>query len=108
MTSTPNSIAGDPRFDAAVGAIDAGDWPAARAAYRKILDESPADSDAAAGLATVDLYERTEGLDRSPRCSQPQAARMSMPNSWPRTSRPCRATGRRASPASSTPFGNRG
>jgi putative thioredoxin len=55
--------AGDPRFDAAVDAIDAGDWPAARAAYRKILDESPADSDAAAGLATVDLYERTEGLD---------------------------------------------
>ena len=55
--------AGDPRFDAAVDAIDAGDWPAARAAYRKILDESPADSDAAAGLAMVDLYERTEGLD---------------------------------------------
>ncbi len=55
--------AGDPRFDAAVEAIDAGDWPAARAAYQKILDESPADSDAAAGLAMVDLYERTEGLD---------------------------------------------
>jgi hypothetical protein len=81
--------AGDPQFDAAVEAIDAGDWPAARAAYQKILDESPADSDAAAGLAMVD-----------------PAGTASMPNSWPRTSRLCRATGRRASPASSTPFGN--
>ena len=43
---------------------------------------------------------------RSPRCSQPPAATTSMPNSWLRTLRLCRATGWRASPASSTPFGN--
>ncbi len=54
---------GDPRFDAAVTAIDAGDWGAARAAYQVILNESPADADASAGLAMVDLYERTEGID---------------------------------------------
>lgn len=54
---------GDPRFDAAVTAIDAGDWPAARTAYQRILDEAPADADAAVGLAMVDLYERSEGLD---------------------------------------------
>ena len=54
---------GDPRFDAAVEAIDAGDWAAARQAYQRVLDESPADPDAAAGLAMVDLYERTDGID---------------------------------------------
>lgn len=54
---------GDPRFDAAIAAIDAGDWGAARQAYQRILDETPADSDATVGLAMVDLYERTEGLD---------------------------------------------
>lgn len=54
---------GDPRFDAAVDAIDAGDWAAARAAYQKILSEAPADADAAAGLAMVELYERTDGID---------------------------------------------
>ena len=55
--------AGDPRFDAAVDAIDAGDWAAARTAYQRILGETPADVDAAAGLAMVDLYERTDGID---------------------------------------------
>lgn len=55
--------AGDPRFDAAFQAIEAGDWEAARQAYKKILDEAPSDADAAAGMAMVDLYQRTEGLD---------------------------------------------
>jgi putative thioredoxin len=54
---------GDPRFDAAFAAIDAGDWAAARSAYQRILDESPADADAVVGLAMVDLYERSEALD---------------------------------------------
>lgn len=54
---------GDPRFDDAAQAIDAGDWEAARQAYKRILDETPSDSEAAAGLAMVDLYQRTEGLD---------------------------------------------
>lgn len=53
----------DPRFDAAVAAIDAGDWTAARQAYQAVLSETPADVDAAAGLAMVDLYERTDGVD---------------------------------------------
>lgn len=54
---------GDPRFDVAFQAIEVGDWAAARQAYKRILDETPADSEAAAGLAVVDLYERTEGFD---------------------------------------------
>lgn len=54
---------GDPRFDDAAQAIDAGDWEAARQAYKQILDETPSDSEAAAGLAMVDLYQRTEGLE---------------------------------------------
>lgn len=54
---------GDPRFDDAAQAIDAGDWEAARQAYKRILDETPSDSEAAAGLAMVDLYQRTDGLD---------------------------------------------
>ncbi len=53
----------DPRFEAAVTAIDAGDWDAAKAAYQQVLDESPADADAAAGLVMVSLYARTEGRD---------------------------------------------
>lgn len=54
---------GDPRFEAAFQAIEAGDWSAARQAYKRILDEAPSDAEAAAGLAMVDLYQRTEGLD---------------------------------------------
>lgn len=53
----------DPRFEAAVAAIDAGDWEAAKAAYQQVLDESPADADAAAGLVMVSLYARTQGRD---------------------------------------------
>jgi putative thioredoxin len=55
--------AGDPRFEAAFEAIDAGDWEAARQAYKRILDETPSDSEAVAGLAMVDLYQRTDGVD---------------------------------------------
>lgn len=54
---------GDPRFDAAFQAIEAGDWEAARQAYKRILDEAPSDSEAVAGLAMVDLYQRTDGVD---------------------------------------------
>lgn len=63
--SQPEEPAGDPRFDAAVQAIDAGDWSGARQAYKRILDETPSDQDAAAGLAMVELYERTDGLDHA-------------------------------------------
>lgn len=63
--SQPEEPAGDPRFDTAVQAIDAGDWAGARQAYKRILDETPSDQDAAAGLAMVELYERTDGLDHA-------------------------------------------
>jgi putative thioredoxin len=53
----------DPRFEAAYDAIEAGDWEAARAAYQAVLAASPADPDAAAGLAMVGLYARTDGRD---------------------------------------------
>lgn len=51
----------DPRFEAAFEAIDAGDWDAADRAYRTVLDSSPADTDALAGLAMVGLNKRTDG-----------------------------------------------
>jgi putative thioredoxin len=56
----------DPRFEAAYDAIEAGDWEAARAAYQSVLAASPADPDAAAGLAMVGLYSRTDGADEPP------------------------------------------
>jgi putative thioredoxin len=54
---------GDPRFDAAYDAIEAGDWDAADAAYRAVLASSPADADARAGIAQVALLRRTDGAD---------------------------------------------
>jgi len=51
----------DPRFEAAFDAIEAADWDAAERAYRTVLDSSPADIEAQAGLATVGLYKRTDG-----------------------------------------------
>jgi putative thioredoxin len=54
---------GDPRFDAAYDAIEAGDWDAAETAYRAVLDQAPADPDAKAGLAQVALLRRTDGAD---------------------------------------------
>jgi putative thioredoxin len=53
----------DPRFDTAYEAIERGDFDAAAAAYRELLAESPADADARAGLAQVELLRRTAGLD---------------------------------------------
>ena len=52
----------DPRFEAAFTAIEAGDWAAARTAYQSVLSADPGDPDAAAGLAMVGLYERTDGV----------------------------------------------
>jgi putative thioredoxin len=51
----------DPRFTAAFDAIEAGDWAAAERAYQQVLDVTPADPDARAGLAMVGLYRRTDG-----------------------------------------------
>ena len=53
----------DPRFEAAFDAIEAADWEAAERAYCTVLDASPADTDAQAGLAMVGLYKRTDGLE---------------------------------------------
>jgi putative thioredoxin len=55
--------AGHPGLDAAFDAIEAGDWPGARAAYRSVLDAEPGNDDAAAGLRLVDLYQRTAGVE---------------------------------------------
>jgi putative thioredoxin len=49
----------DPRIERAVSAIDAGEWDAARTAYREILQQNPQDPDALAGLALVGVLERT-------------------------------------------------
>jgi putative thioredoxin len=53
----------DPRYDEAYDAVERGDYDAAAAAYQKILDESPADADAKAGLAQVQLLARARDLD---------------------------------------------
>jgi putative thioredoxin len=51
----------DPLLDAAADALEVGDFDAAEAAYRSLLDERPGDADGKAGLATVGLLRRTEG-----------------------------------------------
>jgi putative thioredoxin len=52
----------DPHLDAAADALEAGDFAAAEVAYRTLLDARPGDPDGRAGLATVALLRRTEGL----------------------------------------------
>lgn len=52
-----------PLLAEAYEAIERGDLDAAVAAYRKQLQESPADAEAKAGLATVELMRRTQGAD---------------------------------------------
>jgi putative thioredoxin len=53
----------DPRYDEAYDAIERGDLDAAAAAYRSLLDQSPGDVDAQAGLGQVELLRRTQALD---------------------------------------------
>jgi putative thioredoxin len=53
----------DPRYDTAADAIEKGDFTAAADAYRSMLAESPADPDAKAGLAQVELLRRVQGVD---------------------------------------------
>lgn len=47
----------------AYDAIESGDLPAAIAAYEKLLAENPADDEARAGMATVQLMSRTQDAD---------------------------------------------
>jgi len=51
----------DPRFDAAVNAIEAGDWTQAKAEYQGILDSDPSDLDARGGFIMCEIFERTDG-----------------------------------------------
>lgn len=57
------AVAEDPRLAAADDLLMNGDLDAAEAAYRKILNESPAEESAQAGLAQVGLYRRLQGVD---------------------------------------------
>lgn len=51
-----------PLHQAAIDAIEAGDYAAAAAAYKQALLEQPADTDAKAGLAQVELMARLDKL----------------------------------------------
>jgi putative thioredoxin len=59
----PAEAAHDPRYDAAYDAIERGDYDGAAAAYQALLEQSPGDADARAGLSQVDLLRRTSSLD---------------------------------------------
>ena len=53
----------NPRHEAALAAIDAGDWAGAAEAYRAVIAEAPGDDEARAALALCELQVRTEGLE---------------------------------------------
>jgi putative thioredoxin len=53
----------EPEEEEALAALDAGDFPTAEAAYKKLLARKPGDSFATLGLAQTQLLARTEGLD---------------------------------------------
>ncbi len=53
----------DPRYLDAVTALERGDLDGAAAAYRKILADSPNDDGARAGLAQVELVQRSSSVD---------------------------------------------
>ena len=53
----------DPRYAPAQDALEAGDIDGAVAAYQKLVDANPADTEAAAGLAMAKVLQRTAGVD---------------------------------------------
>lgn len=55
----------DPLYDTAYDAIERGDLDAAAAAYQELLEASPGDSDARAGLGQVELLRRTSALEET-------------------------------------------
>lgn len=61
--SEPQEAPLPPLHQEAFDALTRNDLPAAKAAYQKALQESPADADASAGLAQVELLERARSLD---------------------------------------------
>ncbi len=61
--SAASEVLGDPRFDDAESALEAGDWDTAVVAYQEILAATPADPIAKIGLLNVNLLKRTDGRD---------------------------------------------
>ena len=55
----------DPRFTAAEESLERGDYPAAEAAYQRILEAEPNNEQAKAALAQVRFTARAEGADPS-------------------------------------------
>ena len=53
----------EPEEEEALAALDAGDFPTAEAAYKKLLARKPGDTFATLGLAQTQLLARTDGLD---------------------------------------------
>ncbi|MBQ0995969.1 tetratricopeptide repeat protein [Streptomyces nigra] len=53
----------DAQLEAAVEALDAGDLAGAVQAYRNVLADDPANSEAKLGLAQAELLQRVQGLD---------------------------------------------
>ncbi|MDP9883653.1 putative thioredoxin [Sinomonas atrocyanea] len=68
-----------PLHQEAFDAIDRGDFAAAEAAYRKALAEQPADREAKAGLAQVQLMARVAGVDQ-PAAEAARAAAAASPD----------------------------
>ncbi len=54
----------DPRFAAAEEALEAGDFELATQRYQAILDQEPANQEAALALGQVRLLQRLESVDR--------------------------------------------
>lgn len=61
ISSTPAQKPLSPEHERAFALIEAGDFEAAKEQYQKILIEYPSDSEAAAGLAQVELMLRLQG-----------------------------------------------
>ncbi|MSV66183.1 MAG: tetratricopeptide repeat protein, partial [Actinobacteria bacterium] len=53
----------EPEEEEAIAALDAGDFVAAEAAYKKLLARKPNDTFAVLGLAQTQLMARTDGVD---------------------------------------------
>ena len=53
----------EPEEDEALAALDHGDYPAAEAAYKRLIARKPTDAYAKLGLAQVQLLARTHGVD---------------------------------------------
>jgi putative thioredoxin len=59
----PDAVPTDPRYVAAIEAVERGDLDAAASAYRDVLAARPDDVGASMGLAQIELVRRSHGLD---------------------------------------------